>query len=391
MLESRPAASAASNTDDTSTFHNNEVKEPGLFISDRDIRLMKRFVSEALSLPIDIAQIQHIIGATRTDIVGLEPEDIRQLYQNIRAAAGDWPQLESEMKSVATGLVSFSDTLKDTVETLVGFIDDLPGYQSALGRVDNVSEDQLSDSKMSELLTKLEKTRIEQDARSKLPVLVALTADLSDMIGSRRGTTETLGKRLSEFESGLKTLEPELALKRKLCESYTGNEAIIEFNRKIDSINKSIDEKSRAFATRQKYNFLLTSTTNFGAIQNGINFISESKEHRAEIENSLNTKKQLEKEIRLTNNLIASLSTLETDLQSLKIRLADAVQTASYLESHWGVTLQFISDSQDRLQKTENIKLLYILSSRLKSSIRSWTVIKHQSLKLLDALSANPD
>lgn len=382
--------SAPSTFEDTRNAYNDENQQPpGLFISDRDIRLIKLFVRDALALPIDIRQIQHIMGTEQTNIAGLEPEDISALYSSLKNEASKWSSLELEMKKVATGLTAFSDTIKGSVEGVVSFIKQLPGYQTALGRVGEVTDEPREGQSLKDLLSKYPKIDLEPGARDRLPVLVEFTKDLVASIEGRQGTTDALKVKLTAFESALKAIEPQLALKRALCAAHGDADRIIEFNQKIDDLNKKIEESDREFSTTFK-------SVKFGRdIGVPLSFLlakiyeKASDHHRDNIEILTAEKKRLETEMRATSLLTASISTLETDLQSLKIRLTDAIQTASYLESHWGVTAQYIAESRTQLSDIDNFTFLIVFVNRLTSTLSSWMKIKSQSEHLLIALSTN--
>lgn len=346
---------------------------PGLIISHTDVRAIRNYVMSALELPCGLGQVRQMLGYGVANIAGLEPSDIQGFHQSMNKHAQTWDGLETEIKTVGTDLVYFSDALRSSGETLIGFVERLEGYRNATGVLGDV---------MSEHLANMPTIELTARDRNRAPTLNALIEDLRIVIQDCSRSTVRMSAGLSAFRHDLKNrIAPTLGLKLTLMRRHNKDLELARMNAELEELNRQIQTRSESLEDFLERQWCMAS------FLESLIFPDTDVELRTQLESLFERKRELSREIRTQHALMASLADLETLIQDLQVRVDGAASGASNLESLWMLVQAYIDGSAKRLHNMTDAVFLVVFVARLRSMIRSWTEIKGHSQSMLIAFS----
>lgn len=352
-------------------------RDPGLLITNEDVRRIHRYVKTGLELPTDLEQIKHLIGDNGVGIPGLEPEALQTLYVGIHAHSASWSGLENDMRAVGSDLYVFSGGLINTSETLVDFIKGLDAWQTL--KPDDLTEEQIE---------KLPPVALGEQDRKQLPGLVALVAELERLIRQHSASTVRVREGVSLFKGRLRNdIAPSVALKIQLANSSQSNETILRLNEDIARLNTRIDEKIAEYEEYAKYKWVGFWWGPLGGAVSWSIYGPKASAALKEKDRLISEKLGLERQLRQLDKFVSDLHAFETRLQDLKIRMDGATSSVSNIESLWVLLAELVESSRNSLEGLDDGKFLIIFVSRFKSLISNWADIKKQSLDLLTAFN----
>jgi len=359
--------------------HPDVIRSPGLLVTNEDVRRIKRYVETGLELPVELAQVQQLLGYEKIDIPGLEPSDMHALYQNIKKHAGAWSAIEADMKTVGTSLVVFSEDLESSGGAITTFIKGLEGYQSSVGRVGDLTPEEID---------KLPEVRLGEGDKKKIPTLLALVSDLKTALKHHSKTTTDVNVKISDFKDTLKDrIAPAVGLKIALCASNGNDKEIARLAAEVDIINLLIAEKLATYESYSDYKWLGIWWGPVGFAISASIYGPKAAATAAEKDQLITQKQALEQQISARNTLLSSLVGFETSLQDLKIRIDGASGSASNLVGMWGLIQGYIDSSYRKLEGITDATYLVIFVTRLESIISSWISIRKQAQDLLTAFN----
>lgn len=350
-----------------------KVREPGLIVSGRDVVAIKRYVTTALELPCELEQIKQLLRYEVADVPGLEPADMQDFYQDVKLHAREWPSIETAMKTVGVDLVVFSDTLKDSGETLIRFIEGLDGFKSAIGVIGDITTDGLEHYPLIELT--------DRD-KGRGPTLMALLENVRSDIHECGQNARQVRSNITAFKNGLKgNIGPTLGLKLALLQRNGKPESLTSLESELDAVNQDIQQHTEIFEG------VLDDQYGVFAFIEAMLADDAAPSPRARLQQLFVRKRRLAAQIRHNHALQASLLNLQTDLQDLGLRVSAAASSASNLESLWMLILGYVDASAKRLSHLNDAVFLVVFVARLRSMITCWTEIKGNSQDLLTAFN----
>jgi hypothetical protein len=353
--------------------HSGGGREPGLIVSHTDVRTIRRYVASALELPSGLDEVRQVLGYDMADIAGLEPIDIRDLYQTVQCHAQGWSDLETGIKDVGTDLVYFSDALRSSGETLITFVEGLEGYRNAVGVLGDLTPEVMAHLPVVEWTVR---------DRNRKATLDALLDDLRIIIEDCSRSTAHLNARLSAFKRELKTrIGPSLGLKLTLIRRNDRDLRLADLNAELDELNRAIQMQSDSFEDFLQRHWCLAS------FAQALVFPDGQAPLQTRLEMLMARKRELIASIRQDHALLASLANLQTMVQELRIRVDAAASGASNLESMWILIQTYIDGSARRLHNMTDATFLVVFVARLRSMIFSWGEIKQHSQDLLTAFN----
>ena len=99
-------------------------RSAGIFTADDLINILQ-YVRDAMQLPQSLEQFTKDIGSNSTDIPGLEPQDIIDLYQKITNHAQRWTSVQNLVKEQASALKFGSLRIVDTGDDVIKCINQM--------------------------------------------------------------------------------------------------------------------------------------------------------------------------------------------------------------------------------------------------------------------------
>lgn len=349
------------------------VREPGLIVTDTDVRVIKRYVASALKLPSELAHVKSFLGYEMAGVPGLEPAEMQSLHNKVKLHANAWPDIEKGMKYVGSDLVVFSDALRSSGETLITFIEGLEGFKSAVGVVGDINAFDMASY-----------PRIELTARdkSRAPTLLALVEDMRIIIRECSRSTTQVSTGITAFKTELKTrIAPAVGLTLTLTQRHRKDSALDELNRELDELNRQIKQQTDSFED------FLDQQWSLACFVESLFVPGAEGSPQTQLEALLARKREVQAQIRHTHALIASLLGLQTDVQELGVRVSAAASGASNLESLWILVLAYIDSSARRLGAMDDAVYLVVFVARLRAMIQCWAEIKKNSQDLLTAFN----
>lgn len=354
-------------------------RDPGLLVTNEDIRKIKRYVKGGLELPIDEKEIEQIHKLDQLNISGLKSADLQLLFMKMKDHAGTWSALESSMKAVGSDLHVFSDNITSNCTAIIEYLKTLPSYVSGVGKIGGLPPEEID--KLPEII-------LTGEEKKKIPTLLELVDELKIVITAHSQSTKLTKTAITDFKHGITNIiKPELGLKIALCNSQNFSDEIKQYNQRLDVINARIDQKNAEIAeySRNKW---------WGVIGGVVGFIitssiygSKAQQARNELDQLTDERRDIEKKLATTNTFLASLLAFETNLQDLQVRVEGASGSSSNLESLWELIQAYVESSSKRLDGVTNAMYLVSFVSRLTSMTENWKAIKKQAGDLLTAFN----
>lgn len=360
------------------TGKNAEVKRSaGIPATTQDIRTIRRFVDYANTLPSNLAQIEHLLGYKTSHIPGLAPTDIKKLYTAIKTSVEYWPALENKMKEVGTGLIVTSDNLEEYGQNIINFVNNIEGYEAAQLTLGDVSNKELSS---------LTDIALPPEGAAKIKTLLSLVADIVGVIEEQHTKTLKMKELFTDLKGEFRQLEYDTGVKLKLCAPSQPDGSLDDIAENIQSINTLIEEEMRTYDKFIDYKWIGAWWGPLGLAISWSIYGNDADASRDKLERLNAEKLILLDNQQVTSLLMASMVRLQSDLQTLQLRLADATASTAHLESLWSIILEYIEQSKNQLSKSSSATLLHSFVTRLNIMIRNWKLIKPDAQKLLSAL-----
>ena len=358
--------------------HNPEVKrDAGLTATTRDIRTIRKFVDYANTLPSDLAQVKHLLGYETSHIPGLSPSAIRQLYLNIKNRVEYWPALENKMKDVGTGLIVTADNLEEYGQGIIDFVKGIEGYEKARLTLGDVSDKELAS---------LPDIALPAAGAAKIGPLLSYVDDIVAIIEEQQAETIKMKTLFTELKAEFRTIESDVGIKLKLSAPTKPDGTLDEIAENLQNINVLIEEEMRTYDKFTSYQWIGAWWGLVGLAISWSIYGDDAANSRHKLD-SLRTKKAtLLNNQQATSAVMASMARLQSDLQNLHVRLADATASTAHLESLWLVILMYIEQSKKQLAKSNSATLLHFFVTRLNIMIKNWKLVKPDAQKLVDAL-----
>lgn len=352
-------------------------RDPGLLVTNEDVRRIRRYVKTGLELPTDLEEVRQLLGGQESDIPGLEAEAIQTLYRGINGHARSWSPIEDDMKKVGSDLNVFAGNLITTSQELVAFIKGLESYQQR--QVGDLTPEEID---------RLPPVAILPEDQQKVPALLGLVNDLKGYINEHSASTQRVKGSVAMFKDNLKdTIAPSVSLKVQLISSNNTNEIISRLNADIALLNERINQKIAEYEEYSKYKWIGFW---WGPIGGGISYsIWGPKAARVlrEKDALVAEKRELEKQVEQYNRLLSSLLSFQTSLQDLQTRIDGASSSVANIESLWVLLEELVDSSYRKLDGITNAMYLVSFVSRFKTVISNWEDIRKQSWDLLTAFN----
>jgi len=367
---------ASGNFMSVASAQNAEVaRDPGLILTTEDARQIRSYVRTGLELPTDLEQVRQLLGNYSSDIKGLAPQDIRDLYAMINAHCQTWAPLESDIRKVGSDLYAFSDALLETARTLVEFVTGLESYQSL--KVSDLSPEQID---------ALPPVALAPGDTLKIHILAGFFDELNTLLEEHRVSTTRVKAGVGEFRKTLRgSIAPDVSLKVRLSNSADTSREVARLNGELASLTQRIDQKTAEYGAYVKYALIGVWWGPIGAAITGSIYGIKAENVRKEKNELIESKRRVEQQLMKLNTLLGGLRTLETNLEDLEGRIDGATVGIAGLESIWVLLEELVKSSHKRVADLNNATYLAILVLRFNIVISNWLDIKKQSFDLLTA------
>ncbi|MHA3353378.1 pore-forming cytotoxin subunit YaxA [Yersinia enterocolitica] len=359
------------------------VARSGGVFTKEDLINLKLYVRKGLSLPTRLDEVEGYLGYKKIDVAGLEPKDIKLLFDGIHNHALNWNDVEQGVLQQNLDLDIAAKNIISTGNETINLINQMPITVRVKTMLGDITEQQLGNI-------------IYESADHE--VALALKDILDEMkvdINRHQATTANVRKKVSDYRitltggelsSGDKVngLEPQVKTKYDLMEKNNMRKSIKELDEKIKEKRKRIEQ-----LTKDYDKFVGLSFT--GAVGGIIAIAITGGIFGAKAENARKEKNALISEVVELEGKVSSQRALQTALEALSlsfsdigIRMVDAESALNHLDFMWLSVLNQITESQTQFATINNALRLTSFVNKFQQVITPWKSVGDSARQLVD-------
>lgn len=352
----------------------------GIFTKD-DLISIKLYVKDGLALPTQLGEVEVYVGYKKADIAGLEPVDIKDLFDQVRTHCISWDSVERKVISQSNALETSAQKIVTTGDAFISDVEQLP---------------------ISKRVMKLEAARAEEfkftEEDSEVAMILGDYLDALKLeIEDQEKNTQAVYDSVHDFRVVLvggtlvdKTstpgLEPQVKRKKDLMERNglvqkieADEQAIKEKEGRIDQLNKDY----------KKFTGLAFTGAAGGpvglAITGGI-FGDKAEKARKEKNKLIAEVSELRAKVREEKNLQRAIFALDKKFSDMGLRMLDAQSALDNLQFMWQCMLEKIKTSKREWDHVDNGKSLMLFLTIFKSIINPWRDVRDLSRRLVKSM-----
>lgn len=357
----------------------------GVFTKE-DVIKIKQYVKKSLALPSELPEVKLFLGYEAVNIAGLEPSDIKVLFEKIKFHASSWDAVESKIIQQSINLGSAAQSILSSGNSIISDIKEMPileRVRSSLGDLTNAelegikytSEDGEIASAVGEII-KLMKVDINAQQTA--------TRELKDSISKFK--IELSGGELSTGER-VDGLQPDLIGKYDLMEQNSfiksiadNNEIIAEKKAKIVQLDKDYDQYVKNAIAGIAGGLIGLAITGgiFGAKA------ENAKKERNVLKEEVDS---LESFVAGQENLQHALDRNKSDFLDLNNRMLGAEAALNILNTMWQNMLTKIDGSAAQFERIDDALKLTSFVAQFKLVINPWQDVKDTSGTLVEVFN----
>ena len=357
----------------------------GVFTKE-DVIKIKQYVKKSLALPSELPEVKLFLGYEAVNIAGLEPSDIKVLFEKIKFHASSWDAVESKIIQQSINLGSAAQSILSSGNSIISDIKEMPileRVRSSLGDLTNAelegikytSEDGEIASAVGEII-KLMKVDINAQQTA--------TRELKDSISKFK--IELSGGELSTGER-VDGLQPDLIGKYDLMEQNSfiksiadNNEIIAEKKAKIVQLDKDYDQYVKNAIAGIAGGLIGLAITGgiFGAKA------ENAKKERNVLKEEVDS---LESFVAGQENLQHALDRNKSDFLDLNNRMLGAEAALNILNTMWQNMLTKIDGSAAQFERIDDALKLTSFFAQFKLVINPWQDVKDTSGTLVEVFN----
>lgn len=354
---------------------NNEGRDSALILTTEDILNIKRYEKHSLNLPITLRQVEQYLGFTSSNIPGLEPEDMLDVYKSINTHARSWADIEMHIKLTGVAIDIFADQFTAMGNQIISIVDRTDIYDQTFMTVGELSLENIQGFPPSPL---------NQRNRQVVTALSSILRRTATDIALHQQSAVSLINKTKTFSTTLaEQLIPAVKKKAMLASRANLDQQVHELEKDIAQLTLEIDQKNKEYAQAKKN----IAWGGFGgpigvAITGGI-FGSQAEKARKE-KNRLVAQKEVKiQELNGKRPLAAAIRSLEILFEDMNIRMIDAEQSAAHLRDMWATLGKYINNSAGVLAQITDSKTLLEFVIEFRDVVRPWKDIQEITGHLL--------
>lgn len=337
---------------------NNPVTPDALCTAGKQAFIMlKAYEVYALQLPRHLPDVKQRLGFERSDIPGLEPENLLTLYHAIRLHAGGWKAIEEQTGQAGADLIRFAASLIWLGDQLIERIDAM------------TIADQLDTSVAQVTLEK-----IQRMPRTPLPeagsLLIIELSRYLDALGGHIAdhdlTAAALTGSLDRFANTLLTeLSPAIAQKIRLIDEPRLIRQLHALDAEIAGLQQEIKELENTPPRR--------TARRYGG---DLSHARSLRTHRTRLEVLYRNKRARLEQQQRAKVLHDALSLLRERLADTATRINTAHLNASTLQTQWRELSHTIRESASHLKNIDNTQDLFDFVYYFSAIVNPWRGVR---------------
>lgn len=337
-----------------------------------DITRIKKYISEAKKLPVNIDDIKKLLKSENTGIAGLEPYDIANTYAKIVTNANRWNDIELSMKRVGGSLQAFSEDLRHFGEDIITTIKTMPGYINYIGTIESMTDEEIA---------KLPELKIGRDETNRFPSIKESLHFIASSIEQKKTSSTDIQLRLKHFKTELTDVVAVLiGEKLKQAGNHELNAEITRLNAEIDEAQRLVDEKTRENEPNF-FEYFMAFTDPLGSQYLKVKAMMRD----ARVAPLIRRRDELTEQVRKKNVLTGTLLILHNRLQSVDSYIIGATESTALLETLWITISEFIDSSKNKIDGIHEFLTLRTFVSSLDTVLSNWKKIESNAKTLTQA------
>ncbi|MGT3241255.1 pore-forming cytotoxin subunit YaxA [Yersinia enterocolitica] len=359
------------------------VARSGGIFTKEDLINLKLYVRKGLSLPIQQDEVTAYLGYKKIDVAGLEPKDIKLLFDGIHNHALNWNDVEQAVLQQSLDLDIAAKNIISTSNEIISLINQMPITVRVKTMLGDITDQQL------------ENITYESADHEVASALKDILDEMKVDINRHQATTANVRKKVSDYRitltggelsSGDKVngLEPQVKTKYDLMEKNNMRKSIKELDEKIKEKRQRIEQLKKDYDK-----FVGLSFT--GAVSGIIAIAIAGGIFGAKAENARKEKNALISEVAELESKVSSQRALQTALEALSlsfsdigIRMVDAESALNHLDFMWLSVLNQITESQTQFATINNALRLTSFVNKFQQVITPWKSVGDSARQLVD-------
>ncbi|ELY5260182.1 pore-forming cytotoxin subunit YaxA [Yersinia enterocolitica] len=359
------------------------VARSGGIFTKEDLINLKLYVRKGLSLPTQQDEVEAYLGYKKIDVAGLEPKDIKLLFDGIHNHALNWNDVEQAVLQQSLDLDMAAKNIISTGNEIINLINQMPITVRVKTMLGDITDQQL------------ENITYESADHEVASALKDILDEMKVDINRHQATTANVRKKVSDYRitltggelsSGEKVngLEPQVKTKYDLMEKNNMRKSIKELDEKIKEKRDRIEQLKKDYDK-----FVGLSFT--GAIGGIIAIAITGSIFGAKAENARKEKNALIAEVAELEKKVSSQRALQTALEALSlsfsdigIRMVDAESALNHLDFMWLSVLNQITESQTQFAMINNALRLTSFVNKFQQVITPWKSVGDSARQLVD-------
>ncbi len=361
------------------------ARAAGIFTKN-DLINIKLYVKKGLSLPTSQLDVESYIGYRDSGIAGLQPIDIKDLFNQIHNHSFSWDAIEQRSLRQSTDLSIAADRIVSTGDSIIAAIEQMPLLVRVKTKLGELSESQLRDIRYEnddhEIATELGKilSSMKQDIEDQK----AKTKDVKVLVSDFR--IQIAGGTLQNGDT-VSGLEPQVRHKYDLMVKNNLATIIQQLEDDIKEKNSRIEQLK---ADYDKYVGLAFTGAAGGiiglAITGGI-FGDKAERARKEKNQLIDEVRVLQDQVSGKKALQKAIENLQADFSDIGTRMVDAEMALNNLEYMWSTMLSQIESSAQQFSKINDAATLLSFIVDFKTVINPWRPVRELSTDLVQTFN----
>ncbi|MET3054309.1 alpha-xenorhabdolysin family binary toxin subunit A [Pseudomonas alkylphenolica] len=345
--------------------------DPALIFTKDNLLAIKRYASKVRRLPPDRESLQRSMNFA---LLGIDPEEIHQFYEDLRRHVSGWNVLELETKTLGTQLENFATNFTSDGQLLLDVI-----RQSDAIRDANLLRD-LDEQALEHVQAKrLEPMELAQVVRSIKDYLAVIEEDISLAI-LRITSVKVRANRFSR--DVVDNLRPKVEGLLRGFKGKADAETLDDMNQQLLRLDQMITEKTEAYTSLVGYTLAGLWFGPIGVAITGGIYGSQAESVRKEKNKFIEQRSQLAVVLEMLEPEIGKFQVIMTLLRDLELRLVEVETAAKNLEDVWSMLSVYADESHRDLERIDTDVSLARFAMRFERVIRPWHSIRSKSQQL---------
>jgi hypothetical protein len=319
-----------------------------------DYYKLREYVDYALSLPVVLPAVEVFAGYKTSGVAGLEPPNLRSLFEQVRENAGEWDPAENAISAQAAALGSVSSRIVRYGEALLDAIRSMPFYARIRATVGQ-------DPAGLPVIQIPDETFNPVDAEKKTQLAGQLEV-LKRVNQEQVGDTGEAMRKIASFRGGIEKLEPIVTAKRLILQKSglerIGNETTVE--PMIASLQQEYDR----------------------TVQTGMPDAAAAQAKRNALEAAIQKLKSQIDVYRDRQRLTYTLGRLFTHFSELRLVMVDAEMSVGHLWLAWREAAAALENSSAGFGNITGARKLVTFASDFQTIVGDWKIVRNRAIEL---------